>query len=833
MWGWDLNQPMNTWNGVQLNSSGAVESLVLNNKQLTVIPNNVEGLTGLKTLDVRQNQITLFPVTLTNLDSLIYLDLSNNELYWLPSEISQLTNLNHLSLHHNNLTVLPESIGLLSKLKILKLNHNELSKLPDSIGNLSVLKTLFLQNNQLTNLPSSLLNLNLLFDLNVGSNRLNFSVIEQLAANGINFFLYAPQDTIPTYRLDSTYFVIVGGTIGNNTYTWFRNDTSLTPTVGDSAIVPLMPGNYHCQITNSSAPGLSLVSQKYYHKSGNIVMPGDADENGIVNALDVLYIGTAYGNTGPFRSMISIAWNEEPSTNWSSSTYGVNSKHQDCNGDGTVNDADFGAVTVNFDSTGTTLQMPNAPSFPFQNSGNTNQFNPTSEAGSSPYSLNTKLAADSTILINTQTFRQITLDLYIEHDSLSEVDHANGIALTYQHLQATPGVKIYTDATNSSLGNTSDLRIVEDIDTLNNKLDIGIFNVVDTSTLNGPILQIIIEELLAGKNPPSGSVFADICNVYLSASDTILPVRGQTIFLSSSVSSKNKNPSNITAMAAVSHSDCEELGDISIWTFPIDQYVYDWSNGDSTQISENVAPGFLDVSVSNSADTAYLNLEVLQPEDCSGQFETTTKLYLEGALDTVQWLLSDELRRKELLPLASPYPISGEYPEELLFLEGKQAIVDWVLLEIRATDNLSEYLDRKAALIRRSGEIVSTDGTSPVSFLPFGRDSVYLVINHRNHLPVIHGPVLTSLPLAVDFTVMNPGPIGVGVSQKQIAGRWAMLSGDVGDDRSIDGLDRYSWFTENGLYNSYLKADLNFDGQVTGADKLFWLGNNGSFSDVR
>ncbi len=110
---WDLNSPVETWQGVE------------------IINNQVVGI-----------------------------ELGFNNLQgYLPETISNLENLQYLKLFFNQLTgELPGGIGLLKKLKVLDLNSNFMvGKIPNEIGELSQLEELLLSSNNFTGiLPDSL-----------------------------------------------------------------------------------------------------------------------------------------------------------------------------------------------------------------------------------------------------------------------------------------------------------------------------------------------------------------------------------------------------------------------------------------------------------------------------------------------------------------------------------------------------------------------------------------------------------------------------------------------------------------------------------------------------
>jgi len=80
------------------------------------------------------------------------------------------------------------------------------------------------------------------------------------------------------------------------------------------------------------------------------VWPGDANGDFTVNIYDPLHIAIASGQTGPTRPGATTTWSAQACSNWTGvfTTNNVNMKHADCNGDGTVNNTDLGAVTANY-----------------------------------------------------------------------------------------------------------------------------------------------------------------------------------------------------------------------------------------------------------------------------------------------------------------------------------------------------------------------------------------------------------------------------------------------------------------------------------------------------
>ena len=81
------------------------------------------------------------------------------------------------------------------------------------------------------------------------------------------------------------------------------------------------------------------------------VWPGDVNNNGIVNGVDLLYLGTVFGSTGPMRAEEDTSWEAQPIIEAWGSFFpnGVNYAHADCNGDGIVDEEDIDdAIEDNF-----------------------------------------------------------------------------------------------------------------------------------------------------------------------------------------------------------------------------------------------------------------------------------------------------------------------------------------------------------------------------------------------------------------------------------------------------------------------------------------------------
>ncbi|MBC7865448.1 MAG: T9SS type A sorting domain-containing protein [Bacteroidia bacterium] len=82
------------------------------------------------------------------------------------------------------------------------------------------------------------------------------------------------------------------------------------------------------------------------------VWPGDANGDGIANNVDLLNVGIAFGTTDVMRAGASSSWTGQFCADWALSFItGLNYKHADCDGDGTVGYADTNAISANYNQT--------------------------------------------------------------------------------------------------------------------------------------------------------------------------------------------------------------------------------------------------------------------------------------------------------------------------------------------------------------------------------------------------------------------------------------------------------------------------------------------------
>lgn len=222
---------------------------------------------------------------------------------------------------------------------------------------------------------------------------------------------------------------------------------------------------------------------------------------------------------------------------------------------------------------------------------------------------------------------------------------------------------------------------------------------------------------------------------------------------------------------------------------------------------------------------------------CSGAsaqlVRVAARVHLEGPYNAVTGLMGDGMRALGLVPTTEPYTGMGYVhvgggaevtTPAVLANAGNDAIVDWVVLELRGTTSGTVVMASRSALLQRDGDVVDLDGVSPVSFTqPAG--SYHLAVRHRNHLGAMTlAPVpLTAAATTMDLTDGSIATYGAG-AQKVLVGTYLLWAGDV----TFDGVLKYTGLNNDrdpilidiggtvptNTSSGYHDTDVNMDGTV-------------------
>ncbi|MFC2085757.1 PPC domain-containing protein [Bacteroidota bacterium] len=223
----------------------------------------------------------------------------------------------------------------------------------------------------------------------------------------------------------------------------------------------------------------------------------------------------------------------------------------------------------------------------------------------------------------------------------------------------------------------------------------------------------------------------------------------------------------------------------------------------------------------------------------NGGFSTvslTLRALLEGAyagLDTMSTSVAFDQAR----PTSQPYADAGfvgtpmEYSGSEALTTFPVGTIDWVLVELRTGSHDSTLVvgSTKALLLMSTGSIVSLGGGTPV-FAGVVPGNYYVVVRHRNHLPVLSpGPIdLTGGSGSWSFVdSLGAAHSSGGAPMKELGdGNFAMFACDINVDRQITVSDFNLWLTSTkAVATGYLQEDCNLDSQVTVSDFNLWLTN--------
>ena len=187
-------------------------------------------------------------------------------------------------------------------------------------------------------------------------------------------------------------------------------------------------------------------------------------------------------------------------------------------------------------------------------------------------------------------------------------------------------------------------------------------------------------------------------------------------------------------------------------------YFYNGTDWSSTTGFSNIAANRVGVTVLGTGGDLYGMDKFLA---------VGARAFLQAPYVPATGLMTDGLRTPTLyLPTTDPYrtaTYSGTYThvnnaatETIIGTPfANQAsvndnIVDWVFLQLRntAASPGNTILETRSALIKRSGDIVDVDGTSPVTFNNLADGSYALTVRHRNHLAISLNPTTSAVALS-------------------------------------------------------------------------------------
>ncbi len=224
------------------------------------------------------------------------------------------------------------------------------------------------------------------------------------------------------------------------------------------------------------------------------------------------------------------------------------------------------------------------------------------------------------------------------------------------------------------------------------------------------------------------------------------------------------------------------------------------------------------------------------------------KIFLQGPYNTGTGLMGDALRTLNLMPTTEPYTAlagfthSGSGGAEFTNASivgsgapaGNDAIVDWVFAQLH-DGGTGAVIGTRAALLQRDGDVVETDGVSPLNMAGFAAGNYFVSIRHRNHLGArtagssfaLAKTVTTPYNFTTAVTQAFPGAVANPPMATLVASTvFGLFAGNANDDLVVrmTGINANSndylrllgvlGSSTASLPNVYSKQDLNMDGTV-------------------
>jgi len=532
----------------EIGNSNNLNSLNLSSNQLSgVIPLTIGNLSNLTQLILSSNQLSgSIPPTISNLSKLTYLVLLGNDLNSsIPPEIGDLSNLTHLYLSYNDLDgSIPPEIGNLSNLESLKLESNELSgNIPPEIGNLSNLEHLILFLNKLSgNIPPEIGNLSNLERLGLQINQLSGSIPPEIGnlSNLTHLFLYNNQ-------LSGCY------------------PESLTNMCGQ------LSSNYSTNTFISDGNNFDAPWEDFCNTGVGIctdpVWPGDYNYDGTVDETDPLYWGLASGYTGPVRPNATTAFEGQQVLDWQDAVQGINSKHQDGDGNGIVDGLDLQVVSENFGSIHAYRQ-------------------PVYIASSMQYEL-----VEAAPVAGSPSY-----NLYVYDSGGNSID-AHGLAGVLEFYD-TPVTQVLMRTNNSSLMPSDTLTFFNSVE---NRLH---FALTRSDRVNQICDGAAANFVVVTEDIPSGDSLAIAIEngTNIQANGDMLTVAG---VIYNGLSPTNISTGEFVMNSSVVNVQCNVAG--SAWVTPMGgtaPYTYQWNTGESTDRITDLSAGIYQVTVTDATGTS-------------------------------------------------------------------------------------------------------------------------------------------------------------------------------------------------------------------------------------
>lgn len=208
------------------------------------------------------------------------------------------------------------------------------------------------------------------------------------------------------------------------------------------------------------------------------------------------------------------------------------------------------------------------------------------------------------------------------------------------------------------------------------------------------------------------------------------------------------------------------------------------------------------------------------------------KVFLEGTYSG-GGAMATTLNTQGVIPKYQPYKAA---PWNYLGTEATATfptnVVDWVMIELRSDS--TTIAGKRAGFLLSDGSIVDLDGSSQVKFNGLTQGNYYIVIRHRNHLPIMSAnPVSLNYTnsLLYDFSSAQTQAFGNEPMVNLGSSVYGMYAGDANNSTIVTAADVTPIIVNLNLTH-YNNADVNMSGIVTAADVTKIISNLNKVANV-
>lgn len=231
--------------------------------------------------------------------------------------------------------------------------------------------------------------------------------------------------------------------------------------------------------------------------------------------------------------------------------------------------------------------------------------------------------------------------------------------------------------------------------------------------------------------------------------------------------------------------------------------------------------------------------------------ELKVRLFLEGPFNGNIGLMNDSLRTHGLIPFMEPYTALGfaqtnggggeTVAASVLTNTGQDAIVDWVLIELRSALDPMVIVATRCGLLQRDGDVVDVDGTSGLKF-QLDQGNYHIAVRHRNHLGTMTANAIAFGYATIQVDLSTTSTPTYGTDARKTPGAYSVLwAGNTRHDNKLQYtgqnndrdviLDLIGGVVPTNSVAGYHAEDTNLDGHVrytgSGNDRDLILTNIG------